>query len=319
VSFAAPLVLLALLGLPPLAAWYALGQRDRRAAAAAFAAPALQPSVAPRRPRWRRHLPMLAFALALAVLVLAAARPQRTVAVPVERASIMLATDVSGSMLATDVHPNRLIAAKRAAREFLATVPASVNVGVLSFNNHATVIQSPTRSRADALAAIDQMAVSGGTATGEAIATAVSALRNVPGENGHRPPGAIVLISDGSATSGRDPVAAAHVARGFHIPVYTVALGTAHGTIEAPGRGGKTHLEHVPPDPAALAAIAHASGAQTFTAADAHGLSAVYERLGSQLGHRTTKRQVTSAFAAGGLLLLLAGAGMSLRWFGRLV
>jgi Ca-activated chloride channel family protein len=141
----------------------------------------------------------------------------------------------------------------------------------------------------------------------------------VPGEQGHRPPGAVVLISDGSATSGRDPVAAARVAHRLHIPIYTVALGTARGTIQVRGHGGRTHLEHVPPDPAALAAIARASGAQTFTAADARGLSAVYERLGSQLGHRHAKRQVTSAFAAGGLLLLLAGAGMSLRWFGRLI
>jgi Ca-activated chloride channel family protein len=320
VSFAAPLVLLGLLGLPLAAVWYVQQQRVRRAAAAAFAAPALQPSVAPRRPRWRRHLPMLAFLLALAVLVLAAAKPQRTVAVPVERASIMLATDVSGSMLATDVRPSRLIAAKRAARDFLAHVPKSVNVGVLAFNNSASVLQSPTRSRADARAAIDRMTVSGGTATGEAIATAVSSLRAIPLENGRRAPAAIVLISDGSSDFGRDPVAAARVARQLKIPVYTVALGTPHGTIRViDPKSGRTRTVHVPPDPASLAAIAAASGAKSFTAADAKGLSTVYERLGSQLGHRNAKRQVTSAFAAGGLLLLLAGAGMSLRWFGRLI
>jgi Ca-activated chloride channel family protein len=319
VSFAAPLVLLALLALPLVAAWYVLQQHNRRAAAAAFAAPRLQPSVAPRRPGWRRHLPMLAFLVALATLVLAAARPQRTVAVPLERASIMLATDVSGSMLATDVAPNRLIAAKRAARTFLGHVPHSVNVGVLAFNNHASVLQSPTRSRADALAAVDRMAVSGGTATGEAIATAVASLRGAPGPGGHRPPAAIVLISDGTSTYGRDPVAAAREAKRLHIPVYTVALGTAHGTIQVPGKSGDLHSERVPPNPQSLAAIASASGGETFTAANADGLSAVYERLGSQLGHRSAKRQVTSEFAAGGLILLLLGAGMSLRWFGRLV
>jgi Ca-activated chloride channel homolog len=319
VSFAAPLVLLALLGLPPLVVWYGQQQRARRAAAAAFAAPRLQPSVAPRRPRWRRHLPMLAFALALALLVLAAARPQRTVAVPVERASIMLATDVSGSMLATDVAPNRLIAAKRAARAFLDRVPAAVNVGVLAFNNHATVLASPTRNRDDARAAIDRMEVSGGTATGEAIATAVTALRNVPGENGRRPPGAIVLISDGTSTYGRDPVEAAQEAARLRIPIYTVALGTDQGTIQVPGGGGADRTERVPPDPQSLAQIAHASGGESFTAESTDGLSAVYERLGSQLGRRDERRQVTTAFAAGGLVLLLAGAGLSLRWFGRLV
>jgi Ca-activated chloride channel family protein len=319
VSFAAPLVLLALLALPLLLAWYAQQQRTRHAAAAAFAAPRMQPSVAPRRPRWRRHLPMLAFALALALLVLAAARPQHTVAVPVERAAIVLATDVSGSMLATDVPPSRLIAAKRAARAFLERVPRAVNVGVLAFNNHATVLQSPTRSRGDARAAIDRMAVSGGTATGEAIASAITALRNVPGENGRRPPGAIVLISDGTSTFGRDPLDAAREAARLHIPIYTVALGTERGTIRVRGRDGQDKVERVPPDPRALAAIARASGGDTFTAATTDGLDAVYERLGSQLGRRDEHRQVTAAFAAGGLVLLLAGAALSLRWFGRLI
>jgi Ca-activated chloride channel family protein len=319
VSFGAPLVLLALLALPLLLVWYAQQQRVRRAAATAFAAPALMGSVAPRRPRWRRHLPMLAFVLALALLVLAAARPQRTVAVPVEHAAIMLATDVSGSMLATDVEPSRLIAAKRAARAFLDRVPARVNVGVLAFNNHASVLQSPTRSRGDARAAIDRMAVSGGTATGEAIASAVTALRNVPGASGRRPPGAIVLISDGTSTYGRDPLTEARTAARLHIPIYTVALGTDHGTIRVPGRDGEQQTERVPPDPASLAAIAHASGGETFTAATTDGLDAVYQRLGSQLGRRDVHRQVTAAFAAGGLVLLLAGAGLSLRWFHRLI
>jgi Ca-activated chloride channel family protein len=320
ISFGQPLVLLALVALPLLFAWYLQQQGVRRAAAAAFAAPRLLQSVAPRRPGWRRHLPMLAFALALALLVLAAARPQRTVAVPVERASIMLATDVSGSMLATDVSPSRLIAAKRAARTFLDRVPKAVNVGVLAFNNHATVLQSPTRSRADARAAIDRMAVSGGTATGEAIASAMTALRNVPGENGRRPPGAIVLISDGTSTYGRDPLETAREAARLRIPIYTVALGTDRGTIRVPGRGGgQDRVERVPPDPRSLAAVAHASGGQAFTAATTGGLDAVYQRLGSQLGRRDVHRQVTAAFAAGGLVLLLGGAALSLRWFGRLI
>jgi Ca-activated chloride channel family protein len=318
-SFAAPLALLALLALPLLLVWYVQQQRVRRAASTAFAAPRLMPSVAPRRPRWRRHLPMLAFACALSLLVLAAARPQRTVAVPVERAAIVLATDVSGSMLSTDVPPSRLIAAKRAARTFLERVPAGVNVGVLAFNNHATVLQSPTRSRAAVRTAIDRMTVSGGTATGEAIYSAMTALRNVPNENGRRPPGAIVLISDGTSTFGRDPLEEARLAATLHIPIYTVALGTDHGTIRVPGKDGEQRTERVPPDPQALAAIAHASGGETFTAATTDGLDAVYERLGSQLGRRDAHRQVTAAFAAGGLALLLVGAGLSLRWFGRLI
>jgi Ca-activated chloride channel family protein len=317
VSFAAPLVLLALAVLPALALLYLAQQRSRRAAAAAFALPALQASVAPRRPGWRRHAPVLVFALALAALVVAAAKPQRTVAVPVERAAVLLATDVSGSMAATDVQPNRLVAAKRAARRFVEIAPRQVNVGVMAFNQTPRVLQSPTRDREAVDRAIASMTPSGTTATGEAIHAATRALSRVRGERGRRPPAALVLISDGASTRGRDPVAAAQEARRLRIPVYTVALGTAQGTIPAPGgRSGRTR---VPPDPQSLAQIARASGGQAFSASTATGLKAVYEKLGSQLGRRPERRQVTSAFAGGALALMLAGAAMSLRWFGRLI
>ena len=205
-SFASPAILVALLALPVLAVLYVGEQRRRRSAAAAFAAPALQPSVAPRRPRWRRHAPMAAVALALALLVVAAAKPQRTVAVPVERASVMLATDVSGSMTATDIQPSRLVAAKRAARRFVDEVPDRLNVGLVAFNSTPRVLQSPTRDREVVKAAIDSMEPSGGTATGEAIATATSALRRTAAPGERRPPAAILLLSDGKSTSGRDAV-----------------------------------------------------------------------------------------------------------------
>jgi Ca-activated chloride channel family protein len=319
VSFAAPLVLLGLLALPALAAGYLSEQRARRGRAAAFVSPALQPSVAPRQPRWRRHLPMLALLLAVALLIVAAARPQRTVAVPIERASIMLGTDVSGSMTATDVGPNRLVAAKQAARRFVQQVPSRVNVGVMAFNNIARVLQSPTQDRDAVNAAIQSMTPSGGTATGTAINTATSTLSRAPGEGRKRPPAALVLLSDGASTSGPDPVVAAQAARKLHIPVYTVALGTQQGTITVPRRGGGTVTQRVPPDPASLAQIARASGGATFTAQSASGLKQVYEKLGSQLGHKKEKRQITTAFAGGAAALLLSGLGMSLAWFGRLI
>ena len=318
-SFAAPLVLVALAAVPVLALMYVAEERRRRAGAAAFAKPALQASVAPRRPGWRRHLPMLAILLAIVLLIIAVAKPQRTVAVPVERASIMLATDVSGSMAATDVKPNRLTAAKQAATRFVNQVPARVNIGVMAFNNIATVLQSPTTDRQAVNRAIQNMASSGGTATGNAIATASNILNRTPKLNGKRPPAAIVLLSDGSSTSGQNPVAAAQAARRLHIPIYTVALGTPNGTITVPKRGGGTVVQQVPPDPQALQQIARASGGASFTAQTASGLKQVYEKLGSQLGHRKEKRQITNAFAGGAAVLLLAGLGMSLGWFGRLI
>jgi Ca-activated chloride channel family protein len=321
VSFGNPYVLLALLGLPLLAVAYVAEQRRRRLVARAFAVEKLQPSVAPRRPRWRRHMPVLAFALALAILVGAAAKPQRTIATPIERASIMLATDVSGSMTSRDVEPNRLVAAKRAARTFLDKVPAKVNVGVMAFNQSPAVLSSPSTDRQAARAAIASMRPSGGTATGDAIATAVTSLRttHASGASGKKPPpAAIVLLSDGAATSGRDAVAAAKAAGNAGIRVYTVALGTSSGTITVRDRNGTMVTKPVPPDPAALARIASASAGKSFTAETADGLSQVYQQLGSQLGHKLQKREITAAFAGGGLALMLLGGVMSLGWFGRL-
>ena len=322
-SFAAPLVLICLAAIPVLIVLYGAHQRDRRRAAAAFAAPALAASVTPRRPRWRTHVPMLAFLLAVAILILAAARPQKTIAVPVERASIMLVTDVSGSMQATDVRPTRLAAARAAAKRFVAKVPKTVNVGVMALSSKPRVLASPTRDRVAIDAALDQLAPRGGTGTGEAIQAATNILRRAPGVNGKRPPAAIVLISDGAATGKVDPVAAAQAARKLRIPIYTVALGTAQGTITVPrpgaGAGAGTETRPVPPDPQGMAEVSRASGGKAFSAADAAKLTDVYKNLGSLLGTRNAKREITAGFAGGGLALLLLGAAMSLRWFGRLI
>ena len=320
-SFGAPLVLVGLILIPALIGSYVRHQRRRRHAAAAFASPALLQSVAPRRPGWRRHAPMAAFALALAVLIVAAAKPQKTVAVPVERASIMLATDVSGSMEATDVKPSRLVAARRAARNFINGVPRGVNVGIMAFNGRPRVLQSPTPDRDDIETALNRLSPSGGTATGEAISAALRVLRQPTGINKKIPPSAIVLLSDGASTKGKNPIAAAQEAKRAKIPVYTVALGTPAGTIEVPrpGGAGGTETHRVPPDPDSLAQIARASGGRSFTADNASELKAVYQKLGSQLGTEKRKRQLTSSFAGGALVLLLVGAGMSLAWFGRLV
>jgi Ca-activated chloride channel family protein len=318
-SFASPLVLLALVLVPALVGWYVAHQRARRREAAAFASPHLVPSVAPWQPGWRRHAPMAAFALALTVLVVAAAKPQRTVAVPVETASIMLATDVSRSMTATDVAPTRLVAARRAARRFVQGVPRGVRIGVMAFNSRPTVLQSPTRDHAAASAALLRLEPGGFTAIGEAINAGVRILNppRLPGNS--RPPAAIVLLSDGKSVRGHDPRQAAAAAKRARVPVYTVALGTPRGTMRTLAPDGSTRVTHVPPDPESLIQVARTSGGEAFTAADADQLKRVYERLGSRLGTERRKRELTSAFAGGALLVLLAGVAMSLGWFGRLV
>jgi Ca-activated chloride channel homolog len=317
-SFLHPAVLVTLGAIPLLIAWYIRQQRRRDRAASAFAAPALTPSVAPRRPRWRRHVPMLVFALALAVLIAAAARPQRTEAVPVDTASIMLVNDTSGSMAARDVAPSRLVAAERAAARFLSSVPASVRVGLIEFNSTVTLLQSPTTDHALVRSALAQLRLTGGTAIGDALRSALHTLASVPKESGKQPPAAIVLLSDGSSDVGSDPLTAAQQAAAEHIPVYTVELGTPNGTVTEK-RGTRTITVPVPPDPQQLAEIARMSHGQAFTATDAKGLATVYERLGTELGHKKVKREITASFAGGGLLLLVLGSVTSLTWFGRLV
>jgi Ca-activated chloride channel family protein len=318
VSFSSPFVLVALLAIPGLIAWYVSHQRKRQRAAEAFVAPALTPSVAPRRPGWRRHAPMVAFALAIAALIVAAARPQQTVAVPVNSAAIMLANDISSSMTATDVRPSRLAAAKAAASRFVAGVPSQVLVGQMQFARRAVVLQSPTTDHSVTQAAIAGLRPGGGgTAIGETITTALHTLTTLRATGGKRPPSAIVLLSDGASNVGPAPLAAARQAKADHIPIYTIALGTANGTIPVK-RGNRTVNTPVPVSAQELQQIASSSGGRAYTAANSADASAVYAHLAKQLGHKTVKRELTADVAGGGLALLLVGSAASLFWFGRL-
>jgi Ca-activated chloride channel family protein len=261
---------------------------------------------------------MAVFVLALAVLIIAAARPQRSEAVAVNNAAVVLANDVSSSMAATDLKPSRLRAAERAGVQFLATVPSSARVGLLQFNEHATVLQSPTTDRTSVREALAELRAGGHTAIGDGILTGLRMLAALPKQSGKAPPGAIVLLSDGFSTNGADPLAAARQARQQHVPIYTVVLGTDAGTIQV-YRGKNLVNERVPPAPQQLQQIARIAGGQTFSADDTKGLSAVYEHLGRQLSHKQVKHEITASFAGGALVLLLLGSVLSLLWFGRLV
>jgi Ca-activated chloride channel family protein len=314
VSFVWPLALLGLLAVPLLAWWYLTEQRRRTRAAEAFVTARLRPSVAPRGPRWRRHIPMIAFAVALAALIVAAARPQRSVAVPVTDGAVMLVDDVSSSMAATDVAPSRIAAARHAAEVFLAHVPSTVRVGLLAFNQTPQLLQSPTTDRSSVSGAFAGLRAGGHTAIGDAIDAAVRSLKGLRGAGGKRPPGAIVLLSDGTSTGGADPIAAARQAAAGGIPVYTVAVGTSRGTIKVGRR-----IVPVPLSAGELAQIAAAGKGRAFTAGDAGGLSAVYAGLAKALGHKHVKHEMTASVAGAGLVLLLIGSTLSLGWFGRLV
>jgi len=319
VSFSSPFVLVGLVAVPVLAVWYVSQQRRRRGVAAAFATPLMTESVTPQRPRWRRHAPMLVFAIAIALLIAAAARPQRTVAVPIDSAAIMLANDISSSMSATDVKPSRLGAAQKAGSKFVTEVPAGAQVGLIEFARPPVLLQSPTTNHQLALGAIAGLRPGGGgTAIGEAITTALHTLTTLPRKEGKRPPGAIVLLSDGTSNVGPGPLAAARQAKADHIPVYTISLGTPKGTIPIK-RNGQTVTTPVPVSSQELAQIAQASGGQAFTAANSAKASAIYQRLAVQLGHKKVKREITADVAGGGLVLLLVGGALTLMWFGRIV
>jgi Ca-activated chloride channel family protein len=299
-SFAKPAFLIGLALIPVLVALYVRAERRPHA----FAPAKLLPSVAPVRARWRRHAAVTGYGVALATLLVALAKPQATVAVPTEQARVMILTDHSGSMLATDVAPNRLAAAKKAAGTFLAAIPDQVRVGAIAFNQKADVLQSPTRDHDAVREALQAVKPAGTTATGDAIKTALATITG-------KAPAAIVLLSDGKSVRGSDPLAAARASKARKIPIYTVALGTANGTIN----GGQP----VPPDPKTLADIARITGGRAFTASDVKSLDQVYKRLGTQVATERKKREVTSLFAGGALALMALSALSSIRMFGRVL
>lgn len=311
-SFAAPLFLLGLVAVPAAAAGLWLARRRRQRYAVRFTGVPVLAGLLGAESRLRRHAPPALYLLALAALALALARPQATVAVPVERASVLLVTDASRSMLATDVDPSRLEAAQAAAGRFLDELPEEVRAGAVGYSDFPHTVRPPDQDHDAARASIEGLAADGGTATGDALATALELLERGGGE---RPPAAIVLLSDGATTRGRDPVQVAREAGRLGVPIYTVALGTPSGFV--PTSPGGPPLR-VPPDPETLREIADASGGRAVEVDEAGELDAVYERLGSEIGTRDEKREITAGFAAGGIALLLAAAGLSLRWSGRL-
>lgn len=297
------------------------------------------------RASWRRHLPPALLLLALAALLLAAARPLAVITLPSQQETIILAMDVSGSMRATDVEPNRLVAAQNAAKAFLTELPRQVKVGIVAFAGSAQVAQIPTVNREDLVSAIDRFQLQRGTAIGNGIVLSLAtlfpdagidignltygrerqrgtAIDQVPREGAKEfvpvAPGsygsaAIILLTDGQRTTGIDSLEAAKMAADRGVRVYTVGVGTVDGeTIGFEGWSMRVRL-----DEETLKAIALRTGAEYYYAGTAADLKKVYETLSSRLTVEKKETEISALLALVAAALLLASAGLSLLWFNR--
>ena len=287
---------------------------------------------------WRRHLPPALLLLGLAVLIVAVARPTATVTLPSQHETVILAMDVSGSMRATDVEPNRLVAAQNAAKAFVSQQPENVRIGVVAFAGTATVAQAPTRSREDVVAAIDRFQLQRATAIGSAIIVSLATL--FPGEGYDVsafsymsekkpqkpanfkavPPGSyqsavIILLTDGQRTTGPDSVMAARLAAERGVRIYTVGVGTPAGATI----GFEGWSMHVRLDEETLRSIADLTRGEYFYAGNAGELKRIYETMRSRMVLETKKTEVTAFFAAAAGVLVLIAAGLSIAWFSRIV
>lgn len=278
---------------------------------------------------WRRHVVPVLVLLGIVVLLVALARPQATIDLPHRQATVVLAFDVSSSMKAKDVAPTRMAAAKKAARTFVSAQPSDIRIGVVAFSDSANVLQPPTRSRQDVLDAIDRLSPDGSTALGRGILTSLSSItghtitlnRKALQEGGRQPDvkfvgsAAIVLLTDGDNTAQLDPRTMAPVAAQAGVRIFPVGIGSANGTVvDVDGYSVATAL-----DADLLRSIARESGGTYFAAGDAATLQRIYSSLDLKLttvGHDT---EITAIFAGVALVLILAAAGCSMRWYGRVI
>jgi Ca-activated chloride channel family protein len=315
IRFLAPWWLLAILPVLALAGAYVWRQRRRRTFAVRFSNVDLIRAVAPGGiGAVRKHAPAVALLLALLLFAFVLARPSRDTQEPLERATVMLALDVSLSMQSGDVEPSRLVAAQRAAKDFVGQLPEGFNIGLVAFSKAANVVVSPTKDHEAVTSAIDGLQLAEATATGEAVFVCLDAIAVVPADGAQGPPPArIVLLSDGYRTFGRDTVDAAEAASAANVPVSTIAFGTDEGTIEIDGS-----RQRVPVDRPALEQLAEATAGHFYEAATAEALKQVYEDMGSSIGYRTKAKEIWPWFVGFGLLFALSAAAMSLLWTSRL-
>ncbi len=292
-GFEHPWFFLFLIVVVAIAGLYEWMQLARKKHVLRFANMELLETVAPSRPNRFRHLPAILLIVALLLLTVAMAGPTRDVRIPRNRAVVMLVIDVSQSMRATDVEPNRMGAAQVAAKQFADELTAGINLGLIAYGGTATVLVSPTTNRAVTKAAIDKLQFQDRTATGQGILTALQAIATVGaviGGGGETPPARIVLFSDGKETVPSNPdspsgaYTAARTAKDQGVPISTISFGTPYGYVEINGQ-----RQPVPVDDETMKKVAELSGGNSYNASTVAELNAVYATLQQQIGYETTK------------------------------
>ena len=303
-----------LLLVPVLVAAYIYLTRRKNRTGMRFTNTSILGAVVPVQSQWRRHLAVALSLLSLVALTIAWSRPSGVDRVPRERATIVLVLDISQSMAATDVKPNRLDAAKTEAKRFVASMPPSYNVALVSLSGTPASRLPPTTERGQVNRAIDALTLQDSTAIGDAIGVAMSTLQSAPkAADGSVPPGAIVLLSDGQNTAGRSPTQEAAAAARAKVPIYTIAYGTENGYVDLDGK-----REKVPPDKALLQRIASMTNGRAYTAESAGELDTVYKNIRSEVGYEEVRKEVTATWAGYGLafavVAALAAVSLGARW-----
>jgi Ca-activated chloride channel homolog len=316
-TFLSPQWLLMLIPVALIAAAYVIVQLRRTKFVARFSNVELLGSVAPRRPGWRRHLTFALLLIALSVLSVGVARPAAAVRVPRDRATVVMAIDVSLSMEATDVLPSRIQAAQTAAKKFVDLIPGRINLGLVAFGGSASVLVPPTLDRAAMKTAIDKLELQQSTAIGEAVFTSLDAItvfgQATTAKGEQPPPARVVLMSDGASNKGRSVTDASAAAKKANVQVSTIAFGTDTGTVTYEGQ-----TIPVPADKPTLDYLAQTTGGSFHTATSVQELESVYANIGSQIGYTTVHRDISWRFLAIGLLFAMGAAATSMLWSGRL-
>ena len=300
--------------IPLLIAAYIVLLHRKTSAGIRFTNTSVLAMVLPKQSQWLRHVTVALALLSLVTLIGAWARPNGVDKVPRERATIVLVIDVSQSMIATDVAPTRLDAAKTEAKAFVASLPTAYNVALVSLSGNPSVRVPPITDRAALNRAIDALQPQDGTAIGDSIKAALAALDQAPKGTDNTPaPGMIVLLSDGANNAGQAPLQEAQDSAKRNVPIYTIAYGTDNGYVDLDGQRSR-----VPPDPQALKDISQATKGQEYSADNASQLKNAYTNIKSEVGYQTKIKEITATAAGVGLVFaLLAAVGaliLGARW-----